>query len=172
MRKLIWLFCAAALLVAAGAQAISAPQSPSDPLANIRFLVGTWSCTSNMAASGAEPARTVTGTLTISEGPDNGSLHETFVAPHYEWHGFLGYNPASKAFFSSGVDNYGNADSEIGQNPSATGITFVGTSTMQGRATQIRDNRSKLSDTKIRDVSEMLQGGTWRQTAQVECNKT
>ena len=159
-------------IVAASVVSARAESQSNDPLANVRFLIGTWKCTSNMAAFRGMPAMTVPFTFTFSWGPDNASVHEAFTATHYEGHGFLGFDPQAKAFFEASADNYGDVTLLKSQNASAQGVTFVGTATMRGQTIDLRSQRTKLSDTHIKTVTEAMQDGTWKQIASDDCTKS
>ena len=175
MRKVLGLVFLLSLFIAETTPRIASAQrqtKPTDPFQNVRFLIGTWNCTSSMVAMSDMPASTIKGMLTFSWGPGNSSIHEMFSAPNYESHGFMGFDAANRRFYLSSVDNYGDVTSEVGQSASDNGITFVGTATMRGRSMQLRDRRTKVSDTHITSVGETMQGGTWKQVDSTDCTKT
>ena len=171
MRRLstIVLICVAATVVAT-MRSVSADNSmmssgtmmPKDHM----YLIGSWTCSVALAAMMGEPAMTDHGTMTISASPGM-TLHTHVTAKDYMSDSYEGYDMKTKTHWLSTTDIQGNTVLEM----STDGTVFTGTTWRAATATPTRDTQTKLSDTKIRDVTEIKENGKWTKIADAVCTK-
>ncbi len=115
-----------------------------------QYLLGVWQCTVHLAAMGGEPATTDHGTLTISMAPGN-TIHWHVGASDYMSSSYEGYDVRSKTHWLNTVDTTGVVTAET----SKDGMVYTGTSLEGGKSTPTRDTQTKISDTEIRDITEI-----------------
>lgn len=171
MRKLMIfvLFCVAMALavtlrpVAAGDS--SSEMSSMPPSHN--YMLGTWDCTVKLAAMAGNPATTDHGKLTVSVAPAM-TLRSHVQAKDYMSDGYEGYDSKTKTHWITNADTTGIVSLET----SKDGKVFIGTSWEVGTATPTRDTRSMISQTKIRDITELEENGKWSQIANTICTKS
>jgi hypothetical protein len=172
MRRLLTavLFCAASAVLVT-ARSVSADDSMSSGSASLpknhQYLIGTWNCTVKLAAMEGQPAMTDHGVLTFSISP-NMTLHSHVAAKDYMSDSYQGYDSKTKTHWLDSADAFGNVTLET----SKDGMVFTGTSWQGGTSTPVRDTQSKISDTKIRDVTDEKENGKWMQLADAVCTKT
>ena len=130
------------------------------------FMLGTWNCAVQLSAMGGQPATTDHGVMTISVSPMM-SLHSHVAAKDYMSDSYEGYTMKTKTHWLTTADTTGQVSSET----STDGKTFTGTTWQGGGATAIRDVQTKLSDTKIRDITSLKMNGTWSTLADATCTK-
>lgn len=166
----IVLLCAAFAGIASIGSAAADDSMSSGSMAalpkNHQYLIGTWSCDAHLAAMEGQPAMTDHGTMTIAVAPSL-TLHFQVVAKDYMSDSYQGYNAKTKTHWWATTNIQGNATLET----STDGVVFTGTNWQGATATPVRDTQSKISDTKIRDVSEIKLHGKWLKSADVTCTK-
>ena len=173
MRKLptVLLFCLC-LAAVATMRAVSADNSmsgsgPTMMPKSHQYLIGTWDCTVKLAAMEGQPAMTDHGTLTIAMAPTM-TLHSHVVAKDYMSDTYQGYNVKTKTHWLSTADTTG----AVAYETSKDGMAFTGTTWDDGKIVPTKDTQTKMSDTKIRDITQIEQNGTWTQLADAVCIKS
>jgi len=131
-----------------------------------QYLIGTWTCDVQLAAMGGQGPTTDHGTMTIALSPSM-TLHSHVVAKDYMSDSYQGYVTKTKTHWIASSDTQGNTTLETSMN----GSVFTGTTWQAGAATPTRDTQSKISDTKIHDVTEFKMNGKWSKLADVVCTK-
>jgi hypothetical protein len=171
MRKLLAsvLFCFAVAALAT-LRSVSADDSMSNSTAAMpkshQYLIGEWNCTVNLAAMEGQPATTDHGAMTISTSPSM-TLHSHVAAKDYMSDSYQGYDAKTKTHWLNTTDTMGLVTMET----SKDGMVFAGTTWEGGHGIPTRDTQTKISDTKIRDVTELQQNGKWTQIADTVCTK-
>jgi len=161
----IALFAAATFRSASADDSMSSGSSMGLPK-NHQYLIGTWTCDVQLAAMGGQGPTTDHGTMSIALSP-NMTLHSHVVAKDYMSDSYQGYDGKTKTHWIASSDTQCNSTLETSTN----GLVFTGTTWQAGSATPTRDTQSKVSDTKIRDVTELKMNGKWSKIADVVCNK-
>ena len=159
-----------ALTVAAAAASFTAASATTAYAHNGEtdlWIVGTWSCTATLLATPRYPARTDHGHLIVTQAPDM-TMRFHFGAADYNSDSYQGYDKKTKTYWNISSDSTGVATFET----SKDGTVFEGTSYQVGATTTTRDSfTGDASHTRIRDVSELMLGGTWTKVADVVCTK-
>jgi hypothetical protein len=136
-------------------------------MADRRYLIGLWSCNVKLtSALGAAPSSELV-TLSFSTAP-NDTLEGQARALDFSAAAFSGYNPFSKSWWISAIDNTGSRVFETSKN----GTVFVGSITMAGGNMPVRETWKKLSDKKFRTVTELQVKGAWKVSADHLCTKS
>lgn len=168
-RPLTFIFICLAVVALGTVKSASADDSMMSGTAmpkNHAFLLGSWSCTVNLPAMMGAKASTGRSTLTISASP-NMTVHSHVSSPEYVSDSYQGYDMKTKTHWLITADTTGEVASET----SKDGVTFMGMSWMNGTSTPVRDVETKISDTKIRDVTSLKMGGKWTMLADATCTK-
>jgi hypothetical protein len=171
MRRLptIVLFCIA-LAAVATLQSVSADSSSMSSGSSIpknhQYLLGNWTCTVNLAAMEGQPAMTDHAAMTISMAPSM-TLHSHVAAKDYMSDTYEGYDMKTKTHWLNTADTVGDVTVET----SMDGTVFTGTTWAGGTATPTRDTQTKVSDAKIRDITETKEKGKWTTLADAVCTK-
>jgi hypothetical protein len=175
VRKAIAVAALSTFAVAAYATiALSAPKPApalTGPITKLQYLIGTWSCTTNVAASPTMAASTHQGTMMFSVEPSN-TVGFYLQSDIYSTGGYIGWVDAKKMWWSSSADNFGGVVSEAGPDSAGAGSTLTGTTLYQGQTIGSRDTITKISDTKYHDLYEIQNGGAWSMGAESTCTKT
>lgn len=164
-------FCIVLSAVAAlTTQSVSADNSmmsgPSTMPKDHQYLIGTWNCTVKLAAMMGQPAQTVTSGMTIEMAPGM-TVHSHVSSKGYFSDTYQGYDMKTKTHWLTTADVLGNAALET----SKDGMIFNGTTWGMSGTTPTRDTYSKLSNTKIEDVTTLKLSGKWTQIADATCTK-
>jgi hypothetical protein len=173
MRRLLTVvaFCVVLAAVAAlTTQSVSADNSmmsgstmmPKDH----QYLIGTWACSVKLGAMMGQPAQTVTSGMSIEMSPGM-TVHSHVSSKGYYSDTYQGYDMKTKTHWLTTADVLGNAALET----SKDGMVFNGTSWGISGTASIRDNYSKVSNTKIEDKTTLKLGGKWTQVADATCTK-
>ena len=131
------------------------------------YLLGNWNCTVNLPAMMGHGAEVDHGAMTISVSPMM-TLRSHVDAKDYMSDSYEGYDMKTKTHWLTTSDTTGQVTSET----SVDGKTFTGTTWGDGAATPIRDVQTKLSDTKIRDITTLKMNGSWSMLADATCIKS
>jgi hypothetical protein len=158
--------------VAAFASTGSAASKPalSGSMTKMQYLIGTWSCTTKVAASPSMAASTHQGTIMFSVEPSN-TVGYYLRSDMYSSGGYIGWMDSKKMWWSSSADNFGGVTNESGPDTGATS-TMIGTTVFQGQSMGSRDTITKISATKYRDLYETQKGAVWSMGADSSCTKT
>ena len=113
-----------------------------------------------------EPASTDHGVLTISMSPGM-TIHSHVAAKDFMSDTYQGYNAKTNTHWLSTSDVFGDATLET----STDGSVYTGTTWQGAMVTPTRDTYSKISETKIRDFTEIKQNDKWAQLADTICTK-
>jgi hypothetical protein len=169
MKKVFTIAC---LAVVAGtlltvSQSSAAAPALTGQMKKLQYLVGTWSCTTQLPAMGKEPAGSHKGSISFEIEPGN-TVGYDVSSPEYSAAGFLGYQDAKKLWWSSGADNFSGVTFESGTSGTViTGMTFFA-----GKHMASRDTITKTSDTKYEDLFQIEKAGKWTLGADSVCTKT
>lgn len=173
MRRLltVLLLCAAAAALtvprsASADNSMSSSSTLSMPPSHM-YLIGTWNCSVKLAAMQGQPAMTDTGVMTIAVSPSM-TLHSHVAAKDYMSDTYQGYTAKTKTHWLNTSDTVG----EVTVETSKDGIVFTGTTLQGATSTPTRDTQTKISDTKLRDITEIKGDGKWTQIADAVCTKT
>jgi hypothetical protein len=162
--------CAAAIVMASIGSASADNSMSSGSMAGLpkdhQYLIGTWTCAVQLAAMQGQPASTDHGAMSIGMAP-NMSLNFHIVAKDYRSDEYEGYDSKTKTHWATTADSQGDATLET----STDGVVFTGTTWQAGTSTPARDTQTKISDTKIRDVTELKMNGKWTKVADAVCTK-
>jgi len=164
------LVCVAAAAIAAARSASADSSMGSASMSglpkNHQYLIGDWSCDAHIAAMQGQPAMTTHGTMTIALGPTM-TIHSHVAAKDYASDSYQGYNAKTKTHWLNSTDSQGASTVET----SMDGMVFTGTTWQGGTSTPTRDTQTKISDTKIHDLTELKMNGKWTTLADVTCTK-
>lgn len=163
------------IAIGSPAPALGAPAKLSAHLSHWQHLLGKWKCVVRVAGMNGKPETTVEGTLEFSMGSDDTLLAVT-RAQGYSAAEFDGFNAKTKTYWATGVDSLGTRTYET----SNDGKVYLGTS-VSGSASEsvstsetvpVRDSRSTIGRTKIREVTEIYVQGNWNKIADAACSKS
>lgn len=160
---------AIAALAAPGSSASAPTFTLSGPMTKMTYLLGTWSCTTKVAASPTMAASTHKGTIIFAAEPSN-TVGYYLLSDIYSSGGYIGWMASKKMWWSSSADNLGGVTNEAGPDGGATS-TMTGTTIFQGQSMGSRDTITKISDKKYRDLYETQKGDTWSMGADSTCTK-
>lgn len=135
-------------------------------MTKLQYLIGTWSCMTQLPAMGKEPAGSHKGSISFEIEPGN-TVGYDVSSPEYSAAGFLGYQDAKKLWWSSGADNFSGVTFESGTSTVMTGMTFYA-----GKHMASRDTITKTSATKYEDLFQIEKAGKWTLGADSVCTKT
>jgi hypothetical protein len=139
---------------------------PTGQMAGMRYLLGIWGCSVRLPSMTGGAAVTDSGSLAFSAAPGE-TIRATTRANDYSADGYYGYDAKAKSWWSTGIDNGGNVWHEA----SNDGKIYLGSTSMGGGATPIRDTFTKTSASKFQDVTEIQMRGTWMALADAVCTK-
>jgi hypothetical protein len=161
-------FCALAVLVVLPASADMPPPSAAltGNMSAMQFLIGSWTCTVNIAAMHGQPASTDHGILTYSVVPGN-AIHSHVTANDYAEDYYSGYVDAQKSYWMNAIDAYGTVSTET----STDGKVFTGSSTSEGTKSKIRDTFTHPTADTTRDVQEVQSNGAWQTATDASCTR-
>lgn len=172
MRKLLTsVFFCIAIVALATVRSVSAGDSTSSgsmgamPKSH-QYLIGEWTCSVDLAAMEGQPAMTMSGKMTIEPSAAM-TLHSRVTGKGYMSDTYEGYDPKIKIHWLNTADTTGAVTAET----SKDGIVFTGMTWEGGQGIPTRDTQTKISDTKIRDLTELKKNGTWSKLADAVCTK-
>src|SRR5579863_934146 len=111
-------------------------------MAKMQYMLGVWACSVKLPSMTGGAATTDTGSISFEASPGN-SVATATHARDYSAYGYFGYNAKASAWWSTGIDNSGNAWSETSKDAK----DYTGQTDMGGGMTPIRDTFSKFSAT-------------------------
>ena len=162
MRITLLVGIAAAVIVGASTRVYSsdAAQTPalSGKMAALKYLIGTWSCTTKIDAIGKTPASTVAGKQMFWIEPGN-VIGSYYSSKPYSSSGFMGWMAPKKLWWSNNADRFSGVIAETGKDSGSDVQSMAGTNWFQGQASTARDTMTKVSDTSFHDTFENVQGG-------------
>jgi len=137
----------------------------ADPLANIRYLVGNWSCVSK-SAEGAENSK---ASFRTTFAPN--VLAYAFEAPDYSATGYLGYDSKTHRYFDVYSDLFGGTARETAVATSGAQLTFAGMGQYDAKPFAVRETITHIG-AKMEDRSEMQTRKTWTLQADSTCSRS
>jgi hypothetical protein len=152
---------AAALLILAVSpctESLGAPPTLSGKMTQLKYLVGTWTCTTKVASIGNMPAQTIPAKSVywIEQG---NVIANYYSSKPYSSSGFFGWMGSKKLWWSDGSDIYGGVDFETGKDSGTNVHVMTGTNWSQGDVSAARDTMTKTSDTSYSDAFQLMKNG-------------
>ena len=167
----------AAAPVAAAPAAPPAPK-PAPELDQLKMFEATWKCDGKQPAGPMGPEQTYKSTFKGKKDVDNFWLAFEYSQKKSKTHptpiaakGFLGYDPASKKYVTTGVDNMGGSISESSSGWEGDKLTFTGDGQMGGQKISFRETYTKKGDKAMTWTGEMKLGKDWIPVGTDECKK-
>lgn len=161
---------AAALFVATSGASVSADNSMMSSGGSLgdhmAYLIGSWNCSVALPALMGGPASTDHGVLTFAMTPQK-TIHSHVAASDYAQDAYYGYDTETKGHWMVSADVQGRIIVER----SKDGVTFTGTSWLNGTSTPTRDRFTHPNAKTIRDVTEIETKGAWTKVADATCTK-
>lgn len=155
----------AALVLVAGIVLVPVSRASSDAapmlsgkMTQLKYLVGTWSCTTKVAAMGKTPAQIISAKSIYWVEPGN-VIGDYYSSKPFSSSGFIGWSNSKKLWWSNGADEYGSVDFETGKDSDTSVQVLTGTNWYQGVASQSRDTITKTSDSNYSDTFQLVQSG-------------
>ena len=155
---------------AASSDVASVPEL-SGKMAQLSYLIGTWSCTTEIPATGKTKVQTISAKSIYWIEPEN-VIGNYYRSKPYSSSSFFGWMDSKKLWWSSGADAYGAAFSGTGKDSGTNVQVMTGTNWYQGQAATSRDTMTKNSDTGYIDHFEILQAGKVTFQGTSTCRKT
>jgi hypothetical protein len=173
VRSLALVSSAFILMVAASAHAASSDSAPalSGKMAALKYLVGTWNCTTKVPAYGNMPAQTVQARNIYWIEPGN-VLGNYYSSKPFSSSGFIGWMASKNLWWNSNADVYGGTALLTGKDSAGNVHVMTGTSWSQGKATASRDTMTKNSDASYSDEFVELAGDKVTFHVSTACTKT
>ena len=173
MRSLAIVSSAFILMIAASARAASSDTAPalSGKMAALKYLIGTWSCTTKVPAYGKTPAQTVQAKSIYWIEPGN-VVGSYYSSKPYSSSGFYGWMESKKLWWNNNADVYGGTGILTGKDSASNVQVTTGTSWFQGKGAASRDTMTKNSDTSYSDVFVELAGDKVTFQVSTACTKT
>ncbi|MDQ6766239.1 MAG: hypothetical protein M3Z41_00275 [Candidatus Eremiobacteraeota bacterium] len=139
-------------------------------MTSARYLIGTWSCATKVAAFGKTAAHTETAKSLywIESGNTVGSY---YGAKGYSSSGYQGWMASKNLWWSSWSDRFGGIGAGTGKDSGTNAQLLTGTRWFQGQPSPVRDTMTKNTDTSFRDLVEVKTNGTWSWVADSACTK-
>jgi hypothetical protein len=164
---------AAILILAVSPRAASsgAALTLSGKMTQLKYLVGTWTCTTKVAPIGKMKAQSIPGKSVywIEQG---NVIANYYSSKPYSASGFLGWMDSKKLWWSDGSDIYGSVDFETGKNSDTNVQVMTGTNWSQGDVSTVRDTMTKTGDTSYSDSVQLTQNGKVIFQISSVCTKT
>jgi hypothetical protein len=140
-------------------------------MAEMNYLVGTWSCTTKVAHIGKTPASTVAAKNVYWIEPQN-VVGSHYTSGPYSASGYTGWLASKKLWWSDDADVYNAVSSETGKDSGTNVQVMTGTAWTNGGAYVGRDTITKISNTSYTDLFELAQGGKVVFRGISSCTKT
>jgi hypothetical protein len=170
MKKLLtFCFVMGVVFASVPSSSAAAPQL-TGKMQGVQYLVGTWSCTTKVAATGNMPAASHKGTASFEIEPGN-TLSLDISSDRYSAAGFIGYVESKKLWWNTSSDNLGGVSFESGSSSADSVSVSTGWWTYEGHQMPSRDTMTKTGTTKYEDRTELQRGGTWQTLADAVCTK-
>jgi hypothetical protein len=131
----------------------------------LNYAIGSWTCTANVPAMGAQPAHPERVTATFEAVPGN-VLHDHVVGSVYVGDDYFGYSSDGGAYWMASVNNSG----EHGSATSPDGTTYSGTSTLGPVTMSGVTTYTKVSDSNI-TVHVVISGKGQQLTVDSDCRR-
>jgi hypothetical protein len=173
MRIVTIIAAAAILILAVSPRAASSGAAPtlSGKMTQLKYLVGTWTCTTKVAPMGNMKAQTIPGKSVYWV--EQGNVIATYYSSKpYSSSGFLGWMDSKKLWWSDGSDMYGSVDFETGKDSGTNVQVTTGTNWSQGDVSTARDTMTKIVDTRYSDSFQLTQNGKVLFQGTSACTKT
>ena len=173
MKKAISIVCLVAVLASAAAinQSNAAGPALTGKMTQLQYLIGSWTCQTKLPAMGKEPARTEKGTISFEIEPGN-TVGYDVSGSKFSAAGYLGYQQATKLWWSSSADTLGEVTFESGASGYGNVNVMTGMTFYAGKHTSSRDTITKTSETKYEDLYEVEESGKWTLGSDSVCAKT
>ena len=135
---------------------------------NHPHLIGTWNCEVAFPASEGQKAFKAHPKMTISDSP-NMTLHIRFIhVGQFMSDYYAGYDTKLKTYWMNAVDTQGGVVVQT----SKDGVAYNGTASYGAERLPIRDTWTAITDSKLRNVTEIQEHGKWTQNSEAVCTKT
>lgn len=179
MRK-VSLVSALALLFGslALAQTPSGPPRPAPEMANLKYFVGSWSCSGDAPASPFGPAHKSQSSLTLKSDLDGfwyaGTAAETKTASNKQpVRGVLhmGYDTSAKKYVFLWVDNFGSWATETSPGWQGDTMAWTGDQAVMGEKATARDTFVKKGDREYTHKFELTMKGQTSTILDETCKK-
>jgi len=166
------------LLACSTALAQEGPPKPAPELANLKYFVGTWSCSGDSPAGPFGPAHKTQSTLTLKPDLDGfwyvGTMTEKKTAsnPH-PVRGMLhfGYDATAKQFVQLWVDNMGSRSLEMSPGWEGDSMTFSGEQHVMGDKTTAKDTVTKKGPNEFAHKFELTMKGQTSTIVEETCKR-
>jgi len=143
----------------------------SGKMAELKYLVGTWSCTTKIPAMGKTKAQNISAKNIYWIEPGN-VIGSYYSSKPYSSSGYMGWNDSKKIWWGNGADVYGMVGSSTGKDSGTNVQVMTGTNWSEGKSYTARDTMTKTSDTSYTDHFETLQGEKLMFQGTSVCTKT
>jgi uncharacterized protein DUF1579 len=154
------------LVAASSALAQEGPPKPAPEMANLKFYVGSWSCTGNSPAGPFGPAHKTQSTVNIKPDLDgfwyDGMMMEMKTAsnPHpVRGMLHLGYDTTAKQYVTVWLDNFGSWATEMSQGWEGDTMTWTGDQNVMGEKASARDVFTKKGNNQFTHRFELTMKG-------------
>ena len=162
-----------AFIVGSSVASSDVAQAPvlTGKMADQKYLIGTWSCTTKLAATSNMPSQTIAARVVYWTEPQN-VIASYYNSKSYSASSYMGWMTAKKLWWSNGADMFGGIDFQTGKDSGTNVREMTGTSWYQGKASTTRDTVTKISDTTYQDAFEAIQGDKVTFQGTATCAKT
>jgi hypothetical protein len=167
----------------AAAPVAAAPPPPPAPkpaveLDQLKFFETTWKCEGKQPAGPFGPEQTYKSSFKGKKDVDNFWLAFEYGQKKTKTHplpiaakGFMGYDPSTKKYVTTGVDNMGGFISETSTGWEGDKLVFAGDGQMGGQKISFRETYTKKGDKAMTWNGEMKMGKDWIPVGTDECKK-
>lgn len=147
------------VVITASSSSANADASPAltGKMAQLQFLIGTWSCTTKVPATAKTKAQTISAKSFYWIEPED-VIGNYYTSKPYSSSSYMGWQNTKQLWWSSGTDVYGSTFSSTGKDNGTNVEEMTGTNWYQGRPSPSRDTMTKVSDRSYTDHFEILQG--------------
>ena len=179
MRK-VFLVSVLALFFAsiALAQMPSGPPKPAPEMANLKYFVGTWSCSGDSPAGPLGPAHKTQSTITLKSDLDgfwyDGMVMEAKSAsnPHpMKGMIHIGYDAAAKQYVQVWVDNTGSHALQMSPGWEGDTLTLTGDQSIMGEKATAKDVLTKKGPREFAHKFELTMKGETHTIVDETCKK-
>lgn len=167
MRTIFAALAAASLLglVAFGGR-VEAAGALTGKMEMFNYLIGTWSCSTNMSAMGKQPAEKGQSTVAFDIVPGN-VFHDHVSAAHYADDDYYGYSAKSATYWDTSADNTGGHAYATSQD----GETYTGSSWQGSSSMHVVSVYKKVSPTKVTVHEVITDSNGQKGTFDATCTK-
>jgi hypothetical protein len=140
-------------------------------LAPFQFMLGSWRCTSWVAATnqGAPRVDAITARYSVVGGGTG--LDQDVVGPSYRSFAVFGYEASSKRIVTAAYANDGSYAHASSQGWAGNAITLNGSYQRGASGVDLRDILVKFTERRFTDTTEIRERGRWKTVANSDCSK-